>query len=86
MYAPSHSGMQSGDDHLLATKWLKPKELAALVETDGLNVKKGKFSTGEKNLVEGAVQRYQEVRPLYWVFAMLKHTFVHSGRELPVSI
>jgi hypothetical protein len=65
--APSYSGVQTRDDHidLLATKWLKTQDLVALVETDGLNLKKGKFSMGEQHLVREAVQRYQEVCHFY---------------------
>jgi hypothetical protein len=65
--APSYSGVQTRGDHidLLATKWLKPQDLVALVETDGLNLKKGKFLTGEQRLVQEAVQRYQEVCRFY---------------------
>ena len=66
-YTPIHSGVETGDDNinLLATKWLKPQDLAVMVETQGLNHRKGKFSTAEQGLVQEAIQRYQEVCDFY---------------------
>ncbi|KZV87371.1 hypothetical protein EXIGLDRAFT_620771 [Exidia glandulosa HHB12029] len=45
--------------HVLSTKWLSSKQLNDLVETEGLLLKKGKFSKIEENAIREAIEKYR---------------------------
>jgi len=57
----SNHSMNPEHVHLLATKWLDPKELSILAEREGLKYKKGKFSLGEQRSIHSALEAYKIV-------------------------
>ncbi|KAG8937077.1 RNA polymerase I enhancer binding protein [Tulasnella sp. 418] len=44
---------------MLSTKWLTSKELAELAETEGLEYKKGRFSSSEKQSIQTSIDTYK---------------------------
>ncbi|CAK5283068.1 unnamed protein product [Mycena citricolor] len=49
---------------LLATKWMTPKQLDDLAQTEGLVFKKGKFAATEIKLLNDAIENYRKTRSL----------------------
>ena len=57
----TESEKEKSHAEILCTKWLSPTKLAALVESDGLVYKKGKFSAIEEKQLQDAIEAHKQV-------------------------